>query len=114
MHVPLHNPSIGRWKNIDEKWIRCKNAITDTCEQVLGCREVKRKDWITDDTWEAIEARGETKMKLNKEADDTRKKNCGRNIRKETKQLKRRQRGTKKHVEKLKITPESCTRSPDS
>ena len=61
-------------KNIDEKWARCKNAITDTCEQVLGCWEARRKDWITDDTWEAIEARRETKMKLNKEADDTRKK----------------------------------------
>ena len=61
-------------KNIDEKWTRCKNAITDTCEQVLGCWEARRKDWNTDDTWEAIEARRETKMKLNKEADDTRKK----------------------------------------
>ena len=61
-------------KNIDEKWARCKNAITDTCEQVLGCWEARRKDWITDDTWEAIEAMRETKMKLNKEADDTRKK----------------------------------------
>ena len=74
-------------KNIDEKWARCKNAITDTCEQVLGC-------------WEAIEARRETKMKFNKEADDTRKKNCSRNTRKETKQLKIRQRGTTKHMSK--------------
>ena len=87
-------------KNIDEKWARCKNAITDTCEQVLGCWEARRKDWITDDTWEAIEARRETKMKLNKEADDTRKKHCSRNTRKETKQLKRRQRGTRKHMSK--------------
>ena len=87
-------------KNIDEKWTRCKNAITDTCEQVLGCWEARRKDWITDDTWEDIEARRETKMKLNKEADDTREKNCSRNTRKETKQLKRRQRGTRKHMSK--------------
>ena len=71
-----------------------QDAITDTCEQVLGCWEARRKDWITDDTWEAIEARRETKMKLNKEADDTMKKNCSRNTRKETKQLKRRQRGS--------------------
>ena len=82
-----------------------QDAITDTCEQVLGCWEARRKDWITDDTWEAIEARRETKMKLNKEADDTRKKkkkkkNCSRNTRKETKQLKRRQRGTRKHMSK--------------
>ena len=39
-------------------------------------------------------------MKLNKEADDTRKKNCSRNTRKETKHLKRRQRGTRKHMSK--------------
>ena len=73
-HTTEQVPSIGRGKNIDEKWARCKNAITDTCEQVLGCWEARRMDWITDDTWEAIEARRETKMKLNKEADDTRKK----------------------------------------
>ena len=87
-------------KNIDEKGTRCNNAITDTCEQVLGCWEARRKDWITDNTWEAIEARKETKIKLNKEADDTRKKNCSRNTRKETKQLKRRQCGTRKHMSK--------------
>ena len=85
-------------KHIDEKWTRCKNAITDTCEQVLGCREARKKDWITYDTWEAIEARREPKMKLNKEADDTRKEKLCRNTRKETKQLKRRQRG--KHMSK--------------
>ena len=44
-------------------------------------------------------------MKLNKEADDKkqetdRKKNCSRNTRKETKQLKRKQRGTRKHMSK--------------
>ena len=96
--LPNRFQALEEGKNIDEKWTRCKNAITDTCEQVLGCWEARRKDWITDDTWEAIEARRETKMKLNKEADDTRKKNCSRNTRKETKQLKRRQRGTRKHM----------------
>ena len=59
-------------KTIDEKWSRCKNAITGICEQVLGCREARRKDWITDDTWEAIESRRETETKLNKEVDYTR------------------------------------------
>ena len=77
-------------KHIDKKGTRCKNAITDTCEQVLGCREARKKDWIRDDTWEAIEARRETKMKLSKEADDTRKEKLCRNSRKETKQLKRK------------------------
>ena len=38
-------------------------------------------------------------MKLNKEADDTRKIQS-KNTRKETKQLKRRQRGTRKHMSK--------------
>ena len=41
-------------------------------------------------------------MKLNKEADDTRKKNCSRNTRKETKQLKKKTKRDKKtYVEKL-------------
>ena len=86
-------------ESIDEKWTRCKNAITDTCKRVLGCREARRKDWITDDTWEAIKARRETKIKLSKAADDTRKEKL-RHTRKETKQFKRRQGGTRKHMSK--------------
>ena len=53
-------------------------------------------------------------MKLNKEADDTRKKNCSRNTRKETKQLKRRQRGTRKHFEKLANEAEIAARQNNS
>ena len=30
-------------KHIDVKWTRRKNAITDTCEQVLGCRKLGRR-----------------------------------------------------------------------
>ena len=60
-------------KIIAEKWAR-NNASTDICEQVQGCRETRRKDWITDDTWEATEARRETEIKQNKKADDKERK----------------------------------------
>ena len=46
--------SMEKGESIDEKWARCKNAITDTCKQVLGCWEARRKDWIADDTWELL------------------------------------------------------------
>ena len=101
-------------KNIDEKWARCKNAITDTCEQVLGCWEARRKDWITDDTWEAIEARRETKMKLNKEADDTRKETLRQEYQERNKTVKKKTKGTIKHVEKLANEAEIAARQNNS
>ena len=101
-------------KNIDEKWTRCKNAITDTCEQVLGCWEARRKDWITDDTWEAIGARREAKMKLNKEADDTRKK-LQREYQERNKIVKKKTKKDKKpYVEKLANEAEIAARQNNS
>ena len=98
-------------QNIDEKWTRCKNAITDTCEQVLGCWEARRKDWIADDTWEAIEARRETKMKLNKEAYDTRKEKLQQEYQERNKTVKKKTKRVKKtYVEKLADEAEIAAR----
>ena len=33
----------------------CRGTITGTFEWALWLREVRRKDWITDDIWKAIE-----------------------------------------------------------
>ena len=89
------------------------------CEQVLGCQEAKRKDWITDDTWEAIESRRVIKMKLNKEADDTRKAKLRQEYQERNKRVKQKTKRDKKIYVTLrsqlsKTTPESYTRSPDN
>lgn len=44
-------------ENIHYKWERCKKAITTTRDTVLGHRDPRKKDWITDATWEETEAR---------------------------------------------------------
>uniref|UniRef100_A0A8D0A351 Endonuclease/exonuclease/phosphatase domain-containing protein n=1 Tax=Sander lucioperca TaxID=283035 RepID=A0A8D0A351_SANLU len=47
----------------NNKWERCKVAFTNTCESVLGYRDLRRKDWVTDATWSEIEARRDIKSK---------------------------------------------------
>ena len=115
--ITLHNrfQALEDGKNIDEKWTRCKNAITDTCEQVLGCWEARRKDWITDNTWEATEARRETKMKLNKEAGDTRNEKLQQEYQERNKTVKKKTKRDKKtYVEKLANEAEITTRQNNS
>ncbi|KAI0214523.1 hypothetical protein LSAT2_000379 [Lamellibrachia satsuma] len=75
----------------------------------------RRTDWITDDTWEAIEARRETKMKLNKEADDTRKKKLQQEYQERNKTVKKKTKRDKKtYVEKLANEAEIAARQNNS
>ena len=75
-------------KNIDEKWTRCKNAITDTCEQVLGCWEARRKDW---DKKTYIE-------KLANEAEIAARQNNSRELYKITRQLAGKNKSTSRPI----------------
>ncbi|KAJ8375211.1 hypothetical protein SKAU_G00057910 [Synaphobranchus kaupii] len=86
-------PSPGRGGNIDENWERCKKAITSTCQTVLGHRDPRKKDWISDATWKEIEARRDIKLKLNRETDNNKRKASDK-----TTWSKRAVRGTRKHM----------------
>lgn len=44
-------------------WQHCKNILTDTCKEVLGYSETKRKEWNNEDTWKGIEARRKVKQR---------------------------------------------------
>ncbi|KAJ7381880.1 hypothetical protein OS493_038544 [Desmophyllum pertusum] len=42
-------------EDVDIMWQHCKDTFTDTCKEVLGYRQSKRKEWISEDTWKGIE-----------------------------------------------------------
>ena len=50
--------------DINTMWEQIKIAYTKTSEACLGCRQKKRKEWITADTWQAIESRRALKKKV--------------------------------------------------
>lgn len=49
-------------------------ALINTSESVLGYKDPKRKDWITDTTWREIQARREIRSKLNRETENKKKR----------------------------------------
>ncbi|CAG2206050.1 unnamed protein product [Mytilus edulis] len=52
-------------ENITEIWDNIKDIYTKTAEKVLGLKNRKRKQWLSDKTWENIKERKAIKMKLN-------------------------------------------------
>ncbi len=65
--------ALAEGENIHDKWERCKKAITTTCDTVLGHRDPRRKDWITDATWEEVEP-GETLNRNSTERQTTKRR----------------------------------------
>ncbi|XP_046686856.1 craniofacial development protein 2-like [Homalodisca vitripennis] len=55
------NPS----EKIEKKWKNFKEIFQDTAEEVLGYRNKNRPDWISEETWEAIQNRKQAKHILN-------------------------------------------------
>ena len=49
---------------IDLAWGRSKQALLETCQETLGFIQHKRKNWISDDTWNKIEERRIIKEKV--------------------------------------------------
>ena len=49
---------------IDTMWDQVKTAYTQTSEACLGPKQKKRKEWITADTWQAIENRRALKKRV--------------------------------------------------
>ena len=49
---------------INLAWERSKQALLETCQETLGFIQHKRKNWISDDTWNKIEERRILKEKV--------------------------------------------------
>ena len=52
-------------ETIDERWQKVKGAVTSTCNEVLGLRTLKHKDWISTETLKKIEERKAKKAAVN-------------------------------------------------
>lgn len=61
-------------EDVDIMWHHCKKILTDTCKEVLGYREAKTREWISEDTWRGIEARREVKQNLCRETNMVKKR----------------------------------------
>lgn len=51
-------------EDINTKWQQLKIACEQTCKAFLGTKQRKRKEWISEDSWQAIEKRRILKMKV--------------------------------------------------
>ena len=51
-------------EDINTKWQQLKIAYEQTCKAFLGTKQRKRKEWISEDSWQAIEKRRILKMKV--------------------------------------------------
>ena len=52
-------------ETIDERWQKVKGALTSTCNEVLGPRTLKHKEWISTETLKKIEERKAKKAAVN-------------------------------------------------
>jgi hypothetical protein len=48
----------------EKKWDNIHSALLEASEEILGRRQTKKKDWISDETWGRIAKRKEIKSKL--------------------------------------------------
>ena len=51
-------------ESIEEQWANIRDAYTDTSQAVLGYRNSKRKEWLSDRTWALVEERKEVKQRI--------------------------------------------------
>ena len=52
-------------ETMDQMWLRVKETVTSTCQEVLGTKKRIHKEWITSQTVKEIEARKQKKAAVN-------------------------------------------------
>ena len=52
-------------ETVEHQWNTFKDAVLETCEDVLGRPQTNRKPWIKDETWKKIEERRQAKLNVN-------------------------------------------------
>ena len=89
-------------ESVEDMWIQCRDTLTGTCEQLLGYRGVKRKDWITDDTWKATEERRAIEHRCNRESDSTKKEELRKEYKQKNRAVKKKtKRDRKSYIDEL-------------
>ncbi|VDO87444.1 unnamed protein product [Schistosoma margrebowiei] len=97
--------------SMEDNWKDIKEALTSTCQEVLGLKKYHHKEWISTETLDKIKERKNKKAAINNSRTRSEKVQAQAEYIEANKQLKRSIRtGKKKYVEGLAMTAEKATR----
>ncbi|VDO63548.1 unnamed protein product [Schistosoma margrebowiei] len=93
--------------SMEDNWKGIKEAITSTCQEVLGLKKNHHKEWISIETLDKIKERKNKKTAINNSRTQAEKVQAQAEYTKANKQVKRSIRADKKkYVEELATTAE--------
>ncbi|VDP24700.1 unnamed protein product [Schistosoma margrebowiei] len=94
---------------MEDNWKGIKEALTSTCQEVLGLKKYHHKEWISIETLEKIKERKNKKAAINNNRTRAEKVQAQAEYIEANKQMKRSIRGDKKkYVEELATTAEKA------
>jgi hypothetical protein len=67
-------------EDIEETWNKIKGIYLETAENILGFRQLKKKDWMSEETWTKIQKQKNIKTMLNKSKTRSKNFNYKKNI----------------------------------
>lgn len=82
---------------LEEHWCAIRDALTETCQEVLGKRERIIKEWLSSETWQKINNRREIKQKINSCENEDVKKVLREEFTQMNKEVKKSARKDKRH-----------------
>ncbi|CAC5406583.1 unnamed protein product [Mytilus coruscus] len=104
-----NNENMG--DNITEIWDNIKDIYTKTAEKVLGLKNRKRKQWLSDKTWENIKERKAIKIKLNAAKSNRLKTKLQSNYRDKDKEVKKSAKNdSRNYIEELANEAEEASK----
>ncbi|VDO64050.1 unnamed protein product [Schistosoma margrebowiei] len=105
----FHDLRNGKGTTMERNWKGIKEAITSTCHEVLGHMKHHHKEWITVDTLDKIQERGNKKVVINTSRTRAEKAKAQAEYTEVNKQVKRSIRtDNRKYVEDLVTTAEKA------
>ncbi|VDP31815.1 unnamed protein product [Schistosoma margrebowiei] len=97
--------------SMEDNWKGIKEALTSTCQEVLGLKKYHHKEWISTKTLDKIKERKNKKAAINNSRTRAEKVQAQAEYIEANKQVKRSIRADKKkYVEELATTAEKATR----
>ncbi|VDP48168.1 unnamed protein product [Schistosoma margrebowiei] len=97
--------------SMEDSWKDIKEALTSTCQEVLGLKKYHHKEWITTETLDKIKERKNKKAAINNSRTRAEKVQAQAEYIEANKQVKRSIRADKKkYVEELAMTAEKAAR----
>ncbi|CAH8515125.1 unnamed protein product [Schistosoma haematobium] len=107
----LHNLLKEEETTMEDSWKGIKEALTSTCQEVLGLKKYHHKEWISMETLDKIKERKNKKATINNSRTRTEKVQAQAEYIKANKQVKKSIRvDKKKYVKELATTAEKAAR----